>query len=58
LSEATLASLDPARLADTRVFLCGAPEFVHALRKKIFLKGVKSSHIFCDAFVARPIAAA
>ncbi len=55
LGEAALASLDPARLADTRVFLCGAPEFVQQLRKKIFLKGVKSSHIFCDAFVTRPV---
>jgi CDP-4-dehydro-6-deoxyglucose reductase, E3 len=57
LSDATLASIDPARLKDTRVFLCGAPEFVNTLRKKVFMKGIKSSHIFCDAFVARPIAA-
>lgn len=56
LFEATLASLDPARLADTRVFLCGAPDFVQQLRKKIFLKGVRSSNIFCDAFVTRPVA--
>ncbi len=58
LAETALASLDPARLADTRVFLCGAPDFVQQLRKKIFLKGVKSSHIFCDAFVTRPVASA
>lgn len=56
--EAAIASLDPARLADTRVFLCGAPDFVQQLRKKIFLKGVRSSNIFCDAFVTRPVAVA
>jgi hypothetical protein len=56
--DAALASLDPARLADTRVYLCGAPDFVQQLRKKIFLKGVRSSNIFCDAFVTRPVAAA
>lgn len=58
LTEAALACIDPARLADTRVYLCGAPEFVQPLRKKIFLKGVKSSHIFCDAFVTRAVSAA
>jgi CDP-4-dehydro-6-deoxyglucose reductase, E3 len=58
LFDAALASLDPARLADTRVFLCGAPDFVQQLRKKIFLKGVRSSNIFCDAFVTRPVAVA
>lgn len=56
--EAAIASLDPARLADTRVFLCGAPDFVQQLRRRIFLKGVKSTNIFCDAFVTRPVAAA
>jgi ferredoxin-NADP reductase/ferredoxin len=53
-----LAALDPSTLANLRVFLCGAPDFVHGLRKKLFLKGVRSSHIFCDAFVTRPVAAA
>jgi ferredoxin-NADP reductase/ferredoxin len=53
--EATLATLDPATLPGLRVFLCGAPELVHVLRKKIFLKGVPSAHIFCDAFVTRTI---
>jgi NAD(P)H-flavin reductase/ferredoxin len=53
-----LAAIDPATLSDLRVFLCGAPEFVHKLRKLIFLKGVRSAHIFCDAFVSRTIASA
>ncbi|MDT8399754.1 MAG: FAD-binding oxidoreductase [Pseudomonadales bacterium] len=47
--------LDTATIAQTRVFLCGAPELVHALRKKIFLKGAKSGHIFCDPFLERSI---
>lgn len=55
LAEQALASLDPARLKETRVFLCGAPEFVQGLRKRIFLKGVASAHIFCDAFVTRTV---
>jgi CDP-4-dehydro-6-deoxyglucose reductase len=58
LFEGALSSLDPARLADTRVFLCGAPDFVQQLRKKIFLKGVRSANIFCDAFVTRTVAVA
>lgn len=54
---ATLDSIDPAQLKTTRVFLCGAPDFVQALRKQVFLKGVSSSHIHCDAFVTRAVAA-
>lgn len=56
--EQALAALDPARLKETRVYLCGAPDFVQGLRKRIFLKGVSSAHIFCDAFVTRTVAAA
>lgn len=58
LFEAAVASLDPARLAETRVYLCGAPDFVQQLRRRIFLKGVKSTNIYCDAFITRPVAAA
>ncbi|MES2623855.1 MAG: FAD-binding oxidoreductase [Pseudomonadota bacterium] len=54
---AALATLDASTLPRLRVFLCGAPDFVHNLRKKIFLKGARSAHIFCDAFVTRTIAA-
>jgi ferredoxin-NADP reductase len=56
--EQVLTRLDPVTLPDLRVFLCGAPDLVHMLRKKIFLKGARSAHIFCDAFVTRTIAAA
>ena len=52
-----MAALDPARIAETRVFLCGNPDFVRGLRKQAFMKGVRSANIFCDAFVQRPVAA-
>jgi CDP-4-dehydro-6-deoxyglucose reductase, E3 len=58
LVEHALAALDPGRLKETRVYLCGAPDFVQSLRKRIFLKGVSSANIFCDAFVTRVVAAA
>jgi CDP-4-dehydro-6-deoxyglucose reductase len=51
----TLARLDPSRLGDTRVYLCGNPGFVQRLRKQSFLKGVRSANIFCDAFVERAV---
>lgn len=35
-----------------RVFLCGHPDLVLLLRKKIFLKGASHSEIFADAFYA------
>jgi CDP-4-dehydro-6-deoxyglucose reductase len=57
IAEAALAALDPARLKETRVYLCGAPDFVQGLRKRLFLKGVASAHIFCDAFVTRTVVA-
>jgi len=56
IEQEALNSLTPEMLAHVRVYICGAPEFVQGLRKKIFLKGVRSDHIFCDAFVGRKIA--
>lgn len=43
-------------LVNSRVYLCGGPNFVASLRKKIFLQGIKSGNIFCDAFIQRKIA--
>lgn len=37
--------------AATRVYLCGSPELVNTLKKKIFLAGVSLRHIFYDAFL-------
>lgn len=41
--------------ADTVVYLCGNPVFVQRLRKHVFLRGVKSANIYCDAFVERSV---
>jgi CDP-4-dehydro-6-deoxyglucose reductase len=40
-----------------KAFLCGAPDFVHQVRKLIFLKGVRASHIYCDPFTERSVIA-
>lgn len=48
-------TLDKDKLAQTRVYLCGAPEFVHALRKRIFLKGARAANIHCDPFTERKV---
>ncbi len=58
LDEVLLRHLDVGSIAQTRVYLCGAPELVQLLRKKIFLKGAKSSHIYCDPFIERRVPAA
>lgn len=49
--------LDSHVLPRSRVFLCGNPDFVHGLRKRIFLKGARSANIFCDPFLERQIVA-
>lgn len=43
-------------LARTRVFLCGAPAFVHGLRKQLFLKGASAGNIHCDPFLEHSVA--
>ncbi len=58
LDEVILRNLDAGSIAQTRVYLCGAPELVQLLRKKIFLKGAKSNHIYCDPFIERRVSAA
>jgi NAD(P)H-flavin reductase len=50
------ARLDLGSLSRTIVFLCGAPAFVHGLRKQIFLKGANSGNIHCDPFLERSVA--
>lgn len=40
-----------ASFKDWRVYLCGNPELVFALRKKIFMKGASMKDIFSDAFL-------
>lgn len=38
-------------------FLCGAPVFVHAMRKQLFLAGLRAQHIHCDPFTERQVVA-
>ncbi|MGE3334128.1 MAG: FAD-binding oxidoreductase [Rhodospirillaceae bacterium] len=58
IETAVLAAI-PAEKAITRLFLCGAPEFVNGMRRKAFLAGLASKHIFADPFLpAQPAAAA
>jgi NAD(P)H-flavin reductase len=51
--ERILAARIPS-LAGWRTFLCGNPELVFALRKKVFLAGGSMQEIHADAFVMRP----
>lgn len=54
IEDIVLKSLPPDR-PKTRVFLCGAPELVNGLKRKAFLSGVASKHIFADPFLpSRP----
>ena len=39
------------KLAGWRGFVCGAPDIVRTLKKKLFLAGMASREIFADAFV-------
>ncbi len=59
IEEITMSIL-PGDKSRTHLFLCGAPEFVTALKRKAFLGGVASKHIFSDAFLptkSAPVAA-
>jgi hypothetical protein len=49
-------AMDTGSLSRTRVFLCGAPDVVHGLRKQFFLKGASSGNIHCDPFLERSVA--
>ncbi len=44
-----------AKLSAYRIYLCGAPAFVHGLRKKLYLQGARSEHIHCDPFTERTV---
>ena len=44
---------DLPKLAGWRVFLCGNPDLVNGLRKRVYLAGAKMSDIYADAFVTR-----
>jgi len=48
--ELVIAALPPNKTA-TRLFLCGAPDLVNTMRRKAFLAGIASKHIFADPFL-------
>lgn len=50
VGEIVMTSLPPDKKT-TRLFLCGAPELVNAMRRKAFLGGIASKHIFADPFL-------
>jgi CDP-4-dehydro-6-deoxyglucose reductase len=41
-----------------QAFVCGSPSLVHALRKRLYLLGLRAANIHCDPFTERPVAAA
>jgi NAD(P)H-flavin reductase/ferredoxin len=47
---------DPLDWADCRVYLCGNPELVQSLKKRVYLGGAPLGRIHCDPFVAPPTA--
>lgn len=56
VGEIVMASL-PADKKSARLFLCGAPEMVNAMRRKAFLNGIASKNIFADPFLPSKSAA-
>jgi NAD(P)H-flavin reductase len=50
LDELVLA--DPSRSREDRVYLCGHPELVRKMQKKLYLSGVSLDRIHSDPFVA------
>ncbi len=51
-------ALDTKTLPQVHAYLCGAPDFVYGMRKRLFLKGVRTPHIHCDPFTEREVAGA
>ena len=50
------AFLEQEKPPQTRVYLCGAPEFVQAMHKRLYLKGARAAHIHSDLFIERSVA--
>lgn len=40
--------------ADSKIYLCGAPDLVNSLKKKLFLSGASMSNIYTDPFIMTP----
>lgn len=55
LVKTVIATIVVAELPAAHVYLCGNPDFVHSMRKQIFLAGARSSATFCDPFLERTV---
>ncbi|MFW2374290.1 MAG: 2Fe-2S iron-sulfur cluster-binding protein [Gammaproteobacteria bacterium] len=42
-------------LAECKIHLCGAPDLVNSLKKKLFLSGASISNIYTDPFIMTPV---
>ncbi len=56
LEHAVEASIDSTALRQTHAYLCGAPDFVYGMRKRLYLKGIHATNIHCDPFTERMVA--
>lgn len=57
LYELVAAAIPRREAPQVRAFLCGAPDFVHGMRKQLFLAGLRAQHIHCDPFTERQVVA-
>lgn len=55
IEEVLTASLDAKTLSPAAAFLCGAPDFVHGMRKTLYLKGLRAQRIYSDPFTERQV---
>ncbi|HHX82230.1 MAG TPA: 2Fe-2S iron-sulfur cluster binding domain-containing protein [Pseudomonadaceae bacterium] len=55
IEKALTASLDAKTLSPAAAFLCGAPDFVHSMRKTLYLKGLRAQRIYSDPFTERQV---
>lgn len=46
----------PATPAQCHAFVCGSPDLVHTLRKRLYLLGLRAANIKCDPFTERTVA--
>jgi len=46
-----------ANLSHWHAFVCGSPDLVYALRKRLYLLGLRATNIQCDAFTERTVTA-
>jgi CDP-4-dehydro-6-deoxyglucose reductase, E3 len=47
--------IERAETVSIHAYLCGAPNFVFNLRKRLYLQGLRPSHLHCDPFTERDL---